>query len=185
MQLMELYLWKRCFIIHDDFRNFTSPNGFFFLPIYLSFQTAAAVFLNGSACFSGLFSLSVEGLFWITINFQLMFMHSSWIQTAGFHWSTDLLTSTTLLRVMNYFDPVVTPTLKPSRLWFFVVYAIPAESKHPQTGMHYLHLKTEDFIITIPEHSTCFDKKTWGYLKWNLVAELNNKPLKCIFSITI
>lgn len=95
----------------------TSPPQMAFFFTNLSFQTAAAVFLNGSACFSGLFSLSVEGLFWITINFQLMFMHSSWIQTAGFHWSTDLLTSTTLLWVMNYFDPMVTPTLKPSRLW--------------------------------------------------------------------
>lgn len=33
------------------------------------------------------------------------------------HWSTDLLTSTTLLWVMNYFDPMVTPKRKPSRLW--------------------------------------------------------------------
>ncbi len=116
MQLMELYLWKRCFIIHDDFRNFTSPNGFFFYQSIFHFKQQQQCFWMDQHVFPGYF-LSVEGLFWITINFQLMFMHSSWIQTAGFHWSTDLLTSTTLLRVMNYFDPMVTPTLKPSRLW--------------------------------------------------------------------
>lgn len=109
------------FIIHDDFSNSqttnTLPNGLFTNPS-----------LNSNS--------SKSGFEWISVLFRAIFPLNAWKDSSesqsishwcscialgyklpDFHWSTDLLTSTTPLWVMNYFDPMVTPKLKPSRLW--------------------------------------------------------------------